>query len=143
MRAATESEILLQVIKSNKFDAENMEGTRWDKYRIDDYSQIKSLLRSDDYFKTNAQRIMKIREATAKELRKMGFLLTDSSANFLFAKHPDFSGKELYLKLKDAGILIRHFEKDRIRDYNRITVGNEEEMQALLTALKNIIGGKI
>ena len=100
-------------------------------------------LRSDEYFKTNAQRIMMIRENTAEELRKMGFLLTDSSANFLFAKHPDYSGKELYLKLKDAGILIRHFEKDRIRDYNRITVGNEEEMQALLTALKNIIGGNI
>lgn len=50
MRASTESERLLQVIKSNKYDAENMQGTRWDKYRIDDYSQIKSLLCSDDYF---------------------------------------------------------------------------------------------
>ena len=58
-------------------------------------------LRSDGYFKTNAQRIITIRENTAKELRKMGFLLTDSSANFLFARHPDFSGKDLYQKLKD------------------------------------------
>ena len=114
-------------------------------YNVNRLTQIAGVaaLRSDDYFKENARKIMEIRENTAAEMKRMGFLLTDSRANCLFAKHPDFSGKELYQKLKEEGILIRHFEKPRIRDYNRITVGNEEEMKAFLSSLQNIIGGNV
>lgn len=114
-------------------------------YNVNRLTQIAGIaaLRSDDYFKENARKIMEIRENTAAELKRMGFLLTDSRANFLFAKHQDFSGEELYIKLKEEGILIRHFEKERILDYNRITVGNEEEMKAFLSSLQNIIGGNV
>jgi histidinol-phosphate aminotransferase len=69
----------------------------------------------------------------------MGFEMTDSKANFIFAKHPKMGGGEIYQKLRDRGILVRHFEKPRIKDYNRITVGTRAEMEALIAALGEIL----
>ena len=69
----------------------------------------------------------------------MGFTVTDSVANFVFAKHPDISGEELYLKLKERGVLIRHFTKERIKDYNRITVGTIEQVNILLDKIEEIL----
>ena len=65
--------------------------------------------------------------------------MTDSLANFLFVKNEKIGGKELYLTLKDRGILIRHFDKERLKDYNRITIGSMEQMEALIEALKEIL----
>ena len=93
----------------------------------------------ESYFKNNCKAIMETREWAAKELKKLGFMLTDSVANFLFAKHPNIAGKELYLLLKQKGVLIRHFETDRLQDYNRITVGSLEQMQVLLAKVKEIL----
>ena len=72
--------------------------------------------------------------------REMGFTVTDSRANFLFAKSDRIGGEALYRVLKERGILVRHFTSPRIADYNRITVGAPEEMQALLTAVRDILG---
>ena len=69
--------------------------------------------------------------------------MTDSNANFLFAKSDIISGNELYTSLKERGILIRHFETERIKDYNRITVGSREEMEIFLDAVREILGGRI
>jgi histidinol-phosphate aminotransferase len=60
-------------------------------------------------------------------------------ANFIFAKHEKIDGGVLYAKLKDKGILVRHFEQPRIKDYNRITVGTREEIDALLRATQEIL----
>ena len=65
--------------------------------------------------------------------------MTDSKANFLFARHERIGGEELYLKLRERGILVRHWSKPIIADYNRITVGSMEEMQALVAAVKDIL----
>ena len=73
----------------------------------------------------------------------MGFTVTDSKANFLFAKSEKIGGKELYLSLKERGVLIRHFESERIKDFNRITVGSREEMEIFLKEVREIIGGKL
>ena len=62
-----------------------------------------------------------------------------SKANFVFVKHQKIGGEELYLLLKEKGILVRHFERERIRDFNRITIGNRREMEALVATLKNIV----
>ena len=62
--------------------------------------------------------------------------------NALFAKSDKISGEELYLKLKDRGILVRHFKKPRISEFNRITVGTDEEMKALIVAIKDILKEK-
>lgn len=96
-------------------------------------------LRDDGYTRKNIAKICRTRGETAAELTKLGFTLTPSSANFLFAKHRRVGGREIYLRLKDAGILVRHFDKPRIKDYNRITVGTPAQMRALTEALGKIL----
>ena len=75
-----------------------------------------------------------------KELKKLGFEMTDSAANFIFAKHPEMAGADIYLRLKEKGILIRHFSKEKLTDYNRITVGTDIEMDSLIKTLEEILG---
>ncbi|NCB73801.1 MAG: histidinol-phosphate transaminase [Clostridia bacterium] len=95
-------------------------------------------LKGQAYFDKNNNEIIQIREYSAERLKQLGFLLTDSKANFIFAKHPKFNGEDLYLKLKSRGILVRYFSKPRISDYLRITVGSVEQMESLLSTLKEI-----
>ena len=97
-------------------------------------------LSDEAYTRANCRTIIKNRSYAAAELKKLGFIMTDSAANFLFARHPAVDGEELYLKLKQKGILVRHFSGERIRQYNRITVGTKEQMTRLLTAIKEILG---
>ena len=97
---------------------------------------------NDEYNIENAKTIMETREWTKHELEAAGFEVTPSKANFLFARHPDISGEELYLKLKEKGILIRHFSVERIRDYNRITIGTREQMEALIEAIGKVVSGQ-
>ncbi|MBE7024803.1 MAG: histidinol-phosphate transaminase [Ruminococcaceae bacterium] len=92
-----------------------------------------------DYFTENCQTVMENREYTKRALSALGFTLTDSRANFLFAKHPAFPGDTLYKKLRERGILIRHFTLPRIADYNRITVGSREDMEALIKTITELL----
>ena len=87
----------------------------------------------------NCQTIIENRTYVTAELEKIGFSVLPSKANFIFATHPKVRGKKLYLRLKDKGILVRHFDKERLTEYNRITVGSREQMDALLTAIKEIL----
>lgn len=96
-----------------------------------------------DYYAENCRRIIETREYTAEKLKAMGFEMTDSKANFIFAKHKNIGGYELYSALKEKGVLVRHFGNERIKDYNRITVGSREEMEKFLEITAGIIGGKI
>ena len=96
-------------------------------------------LKDKEYFTENCKKIIENREWTAKELKKLGFELTNSSTNFVFAKSPDIDGKSLYLKLKERGILVRHFDKERIKEYNRITVGSFSQMQTFIQTVKSIL----
>ena len=89
----------------------------------------------DGYNTENCRKIIKTRDRVRGELRKLGFEVTKSSANFLFARHPDIPGEELYRRLKEKGILIRHFNKERIREYNRISIGTDEQMDTFLAAV--------
>ena len=97
------------------------------------------VMEDEDYTQKNCQTVCENRAFAVSELKKLGFEMTDSRANFIFARHPAADGGELYRKLKEMGILVRHFDKPRIKDYNRITVGTREEMQALLDALRQIL----
>ena len=69
----------------------------------------------------------------------MGFSFTSSYTNFVFCKTPIINGKELYSRLKDKGILVRHFDKARISDYIRVTVGSLEEMKIFINTVKTIL----
>ncbi len=92
----------------------------------------------NEYFENNCKKIAKVRDYTNEKLKKLGFSVTESKANFLFAKSNDIDGGTLYLKLREKGFLVRHFDKERLKDYNRITVGTKEQMDALLSAIKEI-----
>ena len=91
------------------------------------------------YFKEKCQTICENREYTAAELEKLGFTVLPSKTNFLFVRSDAVDGKTLYEKLKARGILVRHFDGERIAEYNRVTVGTKEQMDALLRAVKEIV----
>ena len=93
----------------------------------------------DAYSRRNCAEIADNRAYLTAELEKLGFTHTPSTANFVFAKHPSYDGERLYLELKKRGVLIRHFTKERIRDYNRITVGTKEQLDVLLKNIKEIL----
>jgi len=95
-------------------------------------------LEDEAYTQRNCRTVMENRAYLQKELAKRGFVMTDSKANFLFASHPDYEGKDLYLALREKGILVRHFQKPMIDKYLRITVGAKEECEALLSAFDAI-----
>ena len=99
---------------------------------------IGSLL-DDDYIKQNCRKIIENREYLVNELKKLDFTMTDSVANFIFVKHSTIGGEEIYLKLKEKGVLVRHFKKDRLKDYTRITIGNKEQLDVLIMKLKEIL----
>lgn len=92
-----------------------------------------------EYFEKNILLIKEARDYTAKELTRLGFTVLNSKANFVFAKSDKISGLELYKKLKDRGILVRHFEKERISDFNRITIGTMEDMKKLISEAEDIL----
>lgn len=106
--------------------------------RMSEYAGV-GALEDAEYFENNCRTIIANREWTVGELKKLGFTMTDSKANFIFARCERIDGKELYLKLKERGILVRHFDKAPIKDYNRITIGSMEEMQAYIDTVKTIL----
>ncbi len=97
-------------------------------------------LLDEEYTRGNCRAIIAAREYTASRLRELGFTVTDSMANFVFARHPSVGGTELYTRLREKRILVRHFSKpDRIRDYNRITIGTMEQMRVFIRAIESIL----
>ena len=98
-----------------------------------------SIADAADNLGTRAEQLVEIEQLYLEELEKLGFTMPKSSANFVFAKHERVSGKEIYLKLKEKGVLVRHFDKVRLTEYNRITIGSLEQMNILLKKLKEIL----
>lgn len=94
------------------------------------------------YFEENCKKIQENREWTVKELKALGFSMTDSKSNFLFAKSDKISGLDLYLNLKEKGVLIRHFETPLLKDYNRITIGSREQMEEFIKTVKEVLEEK-
>ena len=82
---------------------------------------------------------MENRAWTTAALEAMGFEVLPSLSNFVFAKSSEIDGEMLYLELKKRGILVRHFTKERIRDYNRITIGTRQQMETLAAAIEEIL----
>lgn len=100
-------------------------------------------LEEEAYVQENCQKIMQARAFTADQLKGLGFELTDSSANFVFAKHPKIDGEKIYTRLKEKGVLVRHFCGERIREYNRITIGSMEQMEILVCKIKEILAEEL
>ena len=87
------------------------------------------------YFDQTRQKVMDTRAWTARELERLGFTVCPSRSNFLFVRHPERPGKEIFDHLRQEGILVRRWDIPEIRDWLRISIGTDEEMQALISVL--------
>ena len=96
-------------------------------------------IEDNDYYMQNCKRIIENRDYTTRELRRLGFTVLDSMANFVFAKSDLIGGEELYLALRERGILVRHFTAERIKEFNRITIGSAEEMRTFIESVTEIL----
>ena len=96
-------------------------------------------VRDDAYFKATTAKIAATRERIKKELNELGFTFPDSKANFIFASHKEVPAEELFRALREADIYVRHWNKPRIANSLRITVGTDEEMDRLIAFLKNYL----
>ncbi|MCL2057425.1 MAG: histidinol-phosphate transaminase [Oscillospiraceae bacterium] len=110
-------------------------------YNIDHVSMAVGVaaLSDREYLEKTTALIIKTRENTAQRLHSMGFEVLPSGANFLFARHENKPGGLLYNALRDRGILVRHWDLPRIKDFLRITIGTDKEMDALCAALADIL----
>ncbi len=93
----------------------------------------------DEYFKDCCNKIIKTREWTSNELRRLGFSFNDSASNFIFATHEKVPAKEIFEALKKADIFVRYFDKPRIDNYLRISIGTDSEMKELIDFLEKYI----
>jgi histidinol-phosphate aminotransferase len=96
-------------------------------------------LKDSGYFKETRNKIIRTRERVAVEMRARGFYVTDSKANFIFASHPRKKAAAIFYELRQRGILVRYFDKERIDNFLRITIGSDEDMNVFLNALKDIL----
>lgn len=116
------------------------------KYSFNSYTMSRAALvcgaaavRDREYFEENVRKIVNTRERVKEELKSLGFVLTDSKANFIFARHPEYDAGKLFKELKEEHIYVRHWDDERIGQYLRITVGTEEEMNILSDFLKRAL----
>ncbi len=116
------------------------------KYSINSYTMNYPALQygvcaveDDAYFKECCTRIINTREKVKKELAEMGFTCLDSSANFLFATHRSVPARQIFEALREKNIFVRYFNKPRIDNYLRITIGTEEQMQIFVNFLKEYL----
>lgn len=96
----------------------------------------------EEYFQKITAKVVDTRERVKKELAELGFIFTDSKTNFIFAKHERVSGQEIFDALREKEIYVRHWNKPRIKDYLRISIGTDEEMDTMLEFLKKYLADK-
>ncbi len=94
------------------------------------------------YFDEKCEEICQTRAYTSERLQKLGFEVLPSKTNFLFVKSKVVGGEELYEKLKERGVLVRHFKGNRVADYNRVTIGTKKQMDVFLALVEGIIKEK-
>lgn len=130
---AVGSEKLIKYMNDVKFSINS--------YTMNPITQIcgAASVKDEAYFKETTGKIIATRERTKEELKKLGFTFPDSKTNFIFAKHDTKSAKEIFESLKAKNIFVRYWNKPVICDYLRITIGTDEEMDAVITALKEIL----
>jgi histidinol-phosphate aminotransferase len=96
-------------------------------------------IRDEEYFRSTTEKIIETREYSKRRLAELGFTFTDSKSNFIFASHKSMNAGEIFTALKERRIFVRYWNKPRIGNHLRITVGTREEMDALFAALEEIL----
>ena len=113
-----------------------------DSYNVSRLSQLgaEATLDEWDYFQQNVKRICVTRERTTSELAKLGFFVYPSQTNFMFARPPaPLAAKQWFEGLRARNVLVRWWDADRIRDFARVSIGTDEEMDTFLNATKEIV----
>ena len=113
-------------------------------YNVNRMTQAAGIAAIEDsgYYREKIDWIKAERAETTQKLRARGFTVLPSSANFVFAGSDRLSGAELYQQLKARGVLVRHFTKERIKDFCRISIGTREQMQILIASIEDILAQK-
>lgn len=113
----------------------------FNSYPLDTIAQIASAAAFEDaaYFEATRNRIINTREKTRGKLLEAGIEVTDSKANFLFARIPGMPGPEALMRLREKGVLVRNFNSGRISDWLRITIGTDEDMEKVVEIIKDIM----
>ena len=114
----------------------------FNSYPLDRFAQAGAIAAIEDeaYFEETRQCVIKTRKGLVNALEGLGFEVLPSCANFIFTRHPDYDAEALAVSLREQKVIIRHFKKPaRIAQFLRITIGAEEECQALIAALKNTL----
>ena len=96
-------------------------------------------VRDEQYFQDTVNMITETREYSKKKLAELGFTFPDSKSNFIFASHKEKAAAEIFAALKERKIFVRFWDKPRISNYLRITIGTREEMDKLFSALEDIL----
>lgn len=109
-------------------------------YTVDRLAQTcaAAAIKDEDYFRKTCRQVMSTREWAAKSLKEKGFTVLPSRTNFLFVSHPEHRGEKLFSSLRERGILVRRWEIPEIKNWLRISVGTDEEMEALCGALADL-----
>lgn len=130
---AIASENLINDLKTVKFSK-----NPYNVNRMTAAAGIGALL-DEEYFTANCKAIIKTREEFTNALKELGFSVLPSKANFVFAKSGVCGGETLYKELKNRGVLVRFFNKPRLQDFVRITIGSREDMQKTLLIISEIV----
>ncbi len=93
---------------------------------------------AEDYYREKCKEVIETRTFTKLQLEELGCTVTESDANFLFVRHPVLDGNTVYERLKKHGVLVRHFSKERIKDYNRVTIGTRAQMEKFIDIMREI-----
>jgi histidinol-phosphate aminotransferase len=114
----------------------------FNSYPLDTIAQRAAIaaLGDVDYFHSSCQRVIASREALSRQMESLGFQVLPSGANFILATHLRYSAKQLFAALRERGIVVRYFEKPRIDNYLRISIGTEQQNADLLDALVELVG---
>ncbi len=110
----------------------------FNSYPIDSLASAVGIaaLADHDHFEACREAVITTRERTRGRLEELGFRVLPSRTNFLLVHHPDIDAAQLFVGLRERGILVRHFNTDALRDYLRISIGTEDEMDSLVEALE-------
>lgn len=115
----------------------------FNSYTLDRVAQAaaEASIRDGDYFRATVARVVGTREAAAVRLRSMGFRVCDSCANFLFISHDGFPARALLAGLRQRGILVRWWDRPRIDNYLRVTIGTDADMDTFCRVMAELVGG--
>lgn len=92
-----------------------------------------------DYFEKTCKKVVATREWTKKELKRLGFSFQDSMTNFIFASHESVAAEDIFTALREKHIFVRHFGTERIKDYLRISIGTQEEMEIFIREVEKLV----